>query len=240
MTAIAVSLATLVMTLLGGLFALRFKDRLHLILGFSGGAVLSVAFFDLLPEALGLAGPKLGVSLILAIVMTGFIAYMVLDRAAGAQPANEQTEARPWQRGALGAAILCIHSFFDGFVIGLGFKASLSVGIVVSAAVLAHDFSDGINTVGVILGKRGGNRSALRWLLLDAVAPMFGAASTVAVHFRVEMLGGMLALCSGFFIYMSASDLVPESYHNHPRGLTTLMTVLGVLSLCLVANLFRS
>ena len=46
------ALATFSATLLGGLFALRFKDKLHLILGFSAGAVIGLAFFDLLPEAI--------------------------------------------------------------------------------------------------------------------------------------------------------------------------------------------
>jgi zinc transporter ZupT len=50
-----ISIATFVFTFLGGLFALRFKDKLHLILGFSAGAVIGVAFFDLIPEALTLA-----------------------------------------------------------------------------------------------------------------------------------------------------------------------------------------
>jgi ZIP family zinc transporter len=47
-----ISIATLVSTLLGGMFALRFKDKLHLILGFSAGVIIGVAFFDLLPEAI--------------------------------------------------------------------------------------------------------------------------------------------------------------------------------------------
>jgi zinc transporter ZupT len=49
--AVAVSIAAFCMTLLGGMFALRLKDRLHLILGYSAGAVIAVAFFDLIPEA---------------------------------------------------------------------------------------------------------------------------------------------------------------------------------------------
>jgi ZIP family zinc transporter len=46
-----ISIAALISTFLGGIFALRFKDKLHLILGFSAGAIIGVAFFDLLPES---------------------------------------------------------------------------------------------------------------------------------------------------------------------------------------------
>ena len=58
--AIVVSVGTFISTLLGGLFALYLQDRLHLILGFSAGALIGVAFFDLLPESLDLASAALG------------------------------------------------------------------------------------------------------------------------------------------------------------------------------------
>jgi len=48
------------------------------------------------------------------------------------------------------------------------------------------------------------------------------------LSFREEVLGGCLALFAGFFIYISASDLLPESYHDHPTGWTTAMTILGM------------
>jgi zinc transporter, ZIP family len=201
-TAIAVSLATLVMTLLGGVFALHFKDRLHLILGFSGAV--------------------------------GLIAYMVLDRAIEAIP--ESGDAGLRRNGTLAVASLCFHSVVDGFVIGLGFSVSSSLGIAVSVAVLAHDFSDGINSVSLVLGKNGGRGDALRWLALDAVAPVLGAGIALLLHVPPETLAVMLALCGGFFIYISASDLLPESYHDHPQKLTTLMTALGVIFLYLVTR----
>ena len=47
-----IAAATAVATMLGGLFALSLKRRIAMVLGFSAGAVLGVAFFDLLPEAL--------------------------------------------------------------------------------------------------------------------------------------------------------------------------------------------
>jgi zinc transporter ZupT len=62
-----VGVAALVATLLGGLFALRFKDKLHLILGFSAGAVIAVAFFDLLPEAIALANKDYDVSVVTSL-----------------------------------------------------------------------------------------------------------------------------------------------------------------------------
>ena len=226
--AVLLSIATFFMTMLGGLLALRLQDRLHLILGFSAGAIIGVAFFDLMPEAVSLAGPAHEVPLVLALVAVGFVGYMILDRTIAPHGHKGERTEKLWQRGALGAGSLSVHSFLDGFAIGLAFKVSASVGAVVAAAVLAHDFSDGINTVGVVLNKKGGSRSALGWLLIDAVAPVLGAASTLFLNLREEVLGFLLALFAGFFIYISAADLLPESYHDHPTSLTTAMTILGI------------
>lgn len=228
--AIAVSIGTFIATLLGGLFALYQQDRLHLIMGFSAGALIGVAFFDLMPEALDLATAALGKQLVATAVAVGFVAYMFLDRTITPHGDKGPRTEKLWRRGALGAGSLSVHSFLDGFAIGLAFKVSAAVGAIVSAAVLAHDFSDGINTVGIILRNKGNNRSAFSWLLIDAAAPVVGAASTVILHFRQDALGLCLALFAGVFLYIGASDLLPESYHDHPTTGTTTMTMLGVLT----------
>ena len=235
--ALLLSAATFFMTLLGGLLALHLRDRLHLILGFSAGAVIGVAFFDLMPEAAELMEKSGPVGTALAIVAVGFIGYMILDRTVAPHGHKGERTERLWQRGALGAASLSLHSFLDGFAIGLAFQVSPTVGFVVAAAVLAHDFSDGINTVGVVLNRQGGSRAAFGWLVIDAVAPVVGAAATLFLRFRPEVLGGCLALFAGFFIYISASDLLPESYHDHPTSGTTAMTILGMVTVYVAVTL---
>jgi len=236
-TAIAVSFCTFLFTLLGGLFALHLQDRLHLILGFSAGAVIGVAFFDLMPEALALAGAPLGSAFVTALIAVGFLGYMILDRTIAPHGDKGRRTAQLWQRGALGAGSLSVHSFLDGFAIGLAFQVSAAVGAIVSSAVLTHDFSDGINTVSIILRNKGDNRAALGWLLIDAVAPVVGAASTLLLNFRPETLGIGLALFAGFFLYIGASDLLPESYHDHPSTGTTAMTILGAAVLYVAVRL---
>jgi ZIP family zinc transporter len=79
-TALLVSFATFTSTLMGGLFALHLRGRLRLILGFSGGAVLGVVLFDLVPESISLAGVRFGVPATIADIAAGFIVYVVLDR----------------------------------------------------------------------------------------------------------------------------------------------------------------
>ncbi|MEK7148804.1 MAG: ZIP family metal transporter [Patescibacteria group bacterium] len=226
-----IALATVISTLLGGVFALRFKDKLHLILGFSAGAVIGVAFFDLLPEALELAGTAYTIPFITSIVALGFVVFMILDRLVFFHAHEDEHCDELMKRGVLGAGSLSIHSFLDGVAIGLAFKVSLAVGLVVAIGVLAHDFSDGINTVGLILKNNGSRRDAFKWLFADALAPALGVLSTIFFSVADASLGLLLALFCGFFLYIGASDLLPESHHRHPTVWTTLLSILGVATL---------
>jgi ZIP family zinc transporter len=230
--ALALGFAALAATLLGGSFALVRRDRLHLILGFSAGAVIGVAFFDLLPESFDLATTRYASTTVTLFVAVGFLTYMFLNRVLLLHPEHEGEEGTTGRRrGALGAASLSLHSFLDGVGIGLAFKVSVAVGAVVAAAVLAHDFSDGINTVTIVLKNRGRSVHALRWLLVDAIAPVAGVASTYLFVLSQAHLGLVLAVFCGFFIYIGASDLLPESHHRHPKALTGLMNIAGAVAI---------
>ena len=240
---ILIACAASVATLIGGIVALRLKDKLHLILGFSAGAVIAVAFFDLMPEAIQLGGKFYDSSTITSIVALGFLVYLVLDRVVFLhahahdsgqsdhghvhEDASAKLEEHQMRRGLLGAGSLSIHSFLDGVAIGLAFQVSAAIGAVVAIAVLVHDFSDGINTVNLILKNKGERRQAFRWLVVDAVAPIAGVLLTLFIHIPERGLSIILALFSGFFLYIGASDLIPESQHAHPKFLTTAMTLIG-------------
>jgi len=236
-TAIIVGLLTILSTLLGGLFAIRFKDKLHLILGFSAGAVIGVAFFDLLPESINLVTKSYDIALATTLVAIGFTIFMILDSLFSIHPHSDGECEKKNHRGSLGALTLCIHSFLDGLGIGLAFKISPEVGWVVAAAVLAHDFSDGINTVNMILKNNGKNVQAFKWLIIDAIAPVLGVISAFFFTISGSDLGLILCIFTGFFVYIGASDLIPESHHRHPTFWTTIMTILGILTLYVIIQL---
>src|ERR1700761_7229778 len=175
---LAIALGACAATMTGGLMALRLAGKLPLVMAFSAGAVIGVAFFDLAPEALeagaGLYEPRA----LLSVAALGFFLYVVLDRLVARHDCEGQ--ANP-ARGMIGAASFSAHSVLDGFAMGLAFQASREIGLVVASAVLAHDFADGLNTVNVVT-KNGGTRGfALRWLAMDAIAPGIGAALSLLI-----------------------------------------------------------
>jgi len=239
MLLLALSGAAFCTTCTGGLLALRLAARMQWVLGFSAGAVVAVAFFDLLPEALELSGPTFGVTNMFACAAAGFLIYLLFDRVLlfqsqrlrdqlAAQPPGVRAEANTRHRATLFASSLSLHSLLDGIAMGLAFQASAAVGAVVAIAVLTHDFSDGVNTMNVVLRNDSNRRRALQWLLADAVAPGLGIFSTLFFRVQPDVLGIILALFSGFFLYIGASDLIPESHRAFPKALTTLMTLLGI------------
>jgi zinc transporter ZupT len=224
---IFIAIAAFFVTLLGGYFAIKFQDKLHLVLGFSAGALIGVAFFDLLPESLEIAGQFFSTEIVLLVIAVGFVLYMILDRTFFMH-CHEEGHEHSSHRGRFGAGSLSFHSFLDGMAIGFAFHVSNAVGVIVAAAVLAHDFSDGINTVSMILRHGGNRKEAVKWLLLDAAAPVLGILSTLLFTIPESFIGLVLALFAGFFLYIGASDLLPESHHNHPTHWTTFATVIGM------------
>ena len=223
-------------TMTGGLMALKLAERLPLVLAFSAGAVIGVAFFDLAPEAIAAGHGIYDPRSLLAIAAGGFFLYVVIDRLV----ARHDCEGGPnTTRGLIGAASFSAHSILDGFAMGIALQAGPEIGLIVAAAVLAHDFADGLNTVNVVVKNGGERRHALSWLAMDAFAPLLGAGLSLLVTPRPELLALLLALFCGFFLHIGASGLLPESHRTRPRLSTTLATLAGAGFLYVVTGLVR-
>jgi zinc transporter, ZIP family len=234
--AVLLACATLISTGLGGIAAVRFRDRLHLLLGCSAGAVLGVVFFDVLPEVFSLETRSPSVMLGAG---AGFLAFFALERITALHAAREHEHvdtAHQTELGLLGAAGLCVHSFFDGVAIGISFQASPKIGLVIALAIIAHDFSDGLNTVTVVLAHGNPVRRSVAWLLVDMVAPVVGAASTLLFTFPPEALPWVLAFFCGFFLYIGASDLLPEA-RTHHSPLVGIATAAGMALIFLITQM---
>jgi zinc transporter ZupT len=228
---------TLVSTGLGGLAAIRLRDRLHLLLGFSSGAVLAVALFDVLPEIFSFDH---GASY-MPLVAVGFLFFFGLERYTALHGAREhlhEREAHEQELGAISAAGLAMHSFLDGVAIGIGFQTSTVMGLLIALGVIAHDFSDGLNTVTVVLAHRNPLRRAVFWLVIDMLTPVLGAATTLAFTLRGGLLPCLLAFFAGSFLYIGASDLLPEA-REHDSPLVAVSTCIGMLMIYLITQFLR-
>lgn len=221
-----------IVTYLGGLFTLRFKDHLHLVLGFSAGAILGVAFFELLPEVVELSNASIHA---LSAVGLGFVAYAILDRMFVLH-SHDDCEEQHHRRTVLGVSSLVAHRIFDGLAIGFAFNVSSSLGFLITTAVLIHGFVDGMNVVSLVMRGGGERVSILRYLALDALAPFIGVTFAYFVSVSDTTMSLILGTFCGFFIYLGAADLLPESHHSHSTRWTTVATVFGMLLLYVVSR----
>jgi zinc transporter ZupT len=234
--ALPFAVATVVSTLAGGAFALRLHRDLQTVVALSGGVVVAVALFHVLPEAIESIDDPTRVGMLVGL---GFLGFFLVERALVLHHRDEPEHARAHARvGALGAAGLSAHSFIDGLGIGLAFGLDTATGLLVFLAVISHDFADGLNTVTFVLRQGDDRRRAVRWLAVDATAPLLGAITGAALSISTESLGALLAVYAGFFLFMGATDLLPHA-HEHPSRRRVALTAFGflsVLALALVAQ----
>jgi zinc and cadmium transporter len=268
MTAVLVAAGAFLMTLIGGWVAHRTGDHRHLVLGLAAGLMLGVVAFDLLPEALRVAPAVVfGVPAALLMFVLGFLVLHVVERSvaihrahegeyalhthhlATAHPrshersrADEHLNHRPDRVQGVGltaGVALVGHSLMDGFAIGAAFQAGNTVGTVVAIAVVAHDFADGFNTYTVTRLYGNNYRRAVALLTADALAPVTGAAVTLAFTIPEPLLGLYLGFFAGFLLYLATSDILPEAHSPHPSRSTLLCTVAGVAFMWVVIGMAR-
>jgi ZIP family zinc transporter len=234
MSWLAVPLAglTVVSTVAGGALAMRLHRELKTAIALSGGIVVAVAIFDLIPEALEAVADDRRVT---TMVGAGFLLFFVAERFLVLHHRDEPEQAQAHEDvGALSAGALAFHTFTDGLGIGLAFGLDTETGILVLLAVISHDFADGINAVTFILSQGGSRATALRWLALVAIAPVFGALVGSVIDISEHTLGHLLALYAGIFLYIGATDLLPEA-HEHPSARRLVVTVAGFAAVFVVA-----
>ncbi len=212
-------------TFAGGALALRLAHSLPTVIALSGGVVVAVAIFEVLPEAFELVPDD--PSNVAALVGAGFLTFFLFERVLALHHRDDPSDARAHhQVGALGALGLSAHSFIDGLAVGLAFGVDSGAGVLVLVAVLSHDFADGLNTVSFVLSQSEDRGRAKRWLTVDAFAPLAGATVGALVSVSDATLGHLLAFYAGFFLYMGATDLLPEA-HEHASWGRVGLTVLG-------------
>ncbi|CAB4863943.1 MAG: divalent heavy-metal cations transporter [Actinobacteria bacterium] len=240
--AIGLAALTAIATSAGGFLAIRSRDRLHLVLGLSAGLLLGLVAFDLLPEVFELNSNTFGNVRVVAIAFVlGFLALHFAEQFFGSHEPAESDYGHEHKHsaniaGTLGALAMGGHVFLDGVALGLSFKVSNALGIAVFIAILSHAFSDGLNTVSLLIKSGHWTKRAIALLALDAVMRIAGAALGSYVVISDSTLSLYLAMFSGFVIYLATSHILPEAHSRHPSRITMLATVAGVITMWLIVG----
>lgn len=201
-------------TLAGGLLAVRFRQFTSMLVAGGAGLLLGAAFLDLMPEAIGLAGPAgLSAANVLALTLVSFLLFFGIENCLDVLTVRYGAHGEQKAVGKIAGAMLIFHSFRDGMAIGASYMASHTAGYAVAMGIAAHDLGDGMNTI--LLTTRGEKPTPTDYtfLSLDAIAPLAGGLTAMWWFSSIKNSVLLLALAAGFFIQMAASDFLPEVRH---------------------------
>lgn len=237
LTAFLVSAGAFLSALGGGVLALRAVRQVGLIIALGAGIRIGAAFFDLIPEAI----EQLGGSLDRAMVFTavGFLAFYVLEKMTllhvGHETATELDHGDLQHRhvGIIGATGMSLHSFLDGVALAAGLAVGGGLGLVIAVVVVIHRFSDGIGIVSLLLASHAPPATAYRWVGVVAFAPIVGVIVGLALPIPENVLGAMLAVFAGFFLYIGAAELLPEAHRTNRSGWVVSATLVGTIAIYL-------
>ncbi|MCB9819743.1 ZIP family metal transporter [Candidatus Nomurabacteria bacterium] len=240
------SLIGSVFSLLGGLLLIKNKrvrqSAIQYGLPFGAGALLSAAFLGVFPEAV--EGSDIHTSV--AFALGGFLSFFILERMLGWFHHHEHhhKDEIHGRRNKVHQWLVVIgdtlHNAIDGVAIGAAFLVSPAAGIGTAVAVAAHELPQEIGDFSILLGKGMKPRNVVIISLLSALATVITAMATFWLGSSFEINPApFLAIAAGFFIYIAASDIIPD-IHEKPRregNRQAAMLLVGVLVLLLVISM---
>ena len=230
-----------VASLIGGYFLLLKKTITETfsirLISFAAGALLGVAFLDLLPEAVEVArGTDIFVP-----ALIGFVSFFFAEKVIRHIHHHHEHEEKPTTPLIVFGD--SIHNFVDGVIITTAFLTSIPIGITAALAVAAHEIPQEIADMGVLLANGLSKTKALLYNFLSALAALVGALlAFFFASFIESYLYVFLALAAGHFIYISAADLIPELHESRikdRRFAQVLLFTTGIVSVYLFTKFFE-
>lgn len=221
----------------------RAPASLDRFLAFGAGFLLAVALLEVIPEALE-AGNGVAPWVVAGFMVPYFTERLFLHRhlhhhgGEGEDPCCPPPARAGWAAAAMGG--MALHTFLDGVSVSAGLAGNLATAVSVFAAVLLHKVPDGLVIAALVMGSGGGRGRALAAAAGLGVATLAGAVFTATyLGWAQGVVPGLLAFAAGVFIYVAASDLIPEVRHSRERGLPAFL-VLGIATAFLVLRFLAS
>ncbi len=223
-----------IMGILIVLYAKEFTKKYSIyFVSFAAGVLLTFSLLHLIPDSLELYKNSL------IIVLSGFLVFYLIEHFIMRHSFYESYERK---HVVSKAAILGLglHSLIDGVVIAAGFEVSKELGLITTLAVIAHELPEGITSMAILLHNKVKTNLALFYSFLVALATPIGAILTLIFlkNINSEFVGILIALAAGSFIYVGASDLVPETHENYNK-LNALFLIIGIAFVIVISMLFN-
>ncbi len=234
LAALSVSTISLVGILIIGTSKKKLEVVLFYLISFSAGSLLGGAFFHLLPEALE-GAEALNV---FKVVLVGFILFFVLERILRWHHCHKMDCDTHKILGYQNLAGDSIHNFVDGLIIISAFSVDMSLGFAVTLSVILHEIPQEIGDFGVLLYSGFSKGKAIIFNLLSALLSIAGVLVGFVLITRVEsVVNLLLPFAAGGFMYIAASDLIPELHQEKNVKKALLASIFFVLAILFMLGL---
>ena len=212
-------------------------------ISFALGALLSVAFLDLLPHAVENAGMD-GVEGLFGTVLLGILLFFLLEKlllwrhchANDCEAHNDGQEHYHQPAGTLIVVGDGIHNFVDGVLISAAFLTDLHLGVITSLAIAAHEIPQEVGDFAILLQSGYSKPKAIFYNIMSSLGTVVGG---VMAYFALaslhEALPYFLALAASSFIYIAVADLIPTLHKKTHAGAMVQQLALIFAGVVLIA-----
>ncbi len=214
---------------LGGLLAVFYKHPskifLSMAIAISGGLMLSIVCFDLLPEAFDISG--LYYSLLGVVI--GVIIVMIMEQVMPQQSGGQDTQYL--KTGLLMGAAIAIHNLPEGLAIGASFMASQNVGLGMALVIGLHDFPEGLSMAAPLMA--GGMRGldVLYYTILSGIPTGVGAfIGAYMGEISPRLIALSMGIAAGCMLYMTCGEMFPMANDLHKGRVTTVGILIGIIA----------
>jgi ZIP family zinc transporter len=220
-----------------GIFLNNINKRFFgFILEFSAGLMTAVVCFELIPEALKLSGVPatfsglfLGILVILLIERLIDCNYNLLSKTSEKNKYKKK-DADLLRTGILVAIGIALHNLPEGFAVGSGFQASVSLGTTITAVIIMHDIPEGI-AMALPMKTGGYSRTrAFAYTILSGIPMGIGALMGAILGGLSDIfIGACLGFAAGAMLYIVYVNLVPESKKIYLGRFSSVGNLLGII-----------
>jgi len=220
-----------------GIFSLLMNKKtlgkiLMALVGFSAGALLGGAFFHLLSESLDML-PKTAA---FAYLFAGFIFFFIIERALHWHHCHEgECAVHP-----VSYLILIgdgLHNFIDGLVIAASFLVNPGFGIITTALIIGHEVPQELGNFGVLVYSGFGRKKALLYNFIAQLTCVLGGIIGFFISASASVSAILLPFAAGGFIYIGASDLIPELHKESDLRKAVVSFAFFVLGIAFIVGM---
>ncbi|MAG20035.1 hypothetical protein CL618_01215 [archaeon] len=199
---------------------------------FAAGVLLAVSFFNLIPEGLKLYNNGL------VVVLVGLILFYLIESFVTIHVCKEE-KCELHKVGWMSFLGLGFHSLIDGVIIGVSFNINVMLGLITTIAIISHEFPEGLISASLMFRSKFKKEKVFWYSLLVALATPVGAVLAYLFLGNVgsNVLGILLSLAAGSFLYVAMANLIPE-LHSNTNKMNFIIMLLGILFVYLLGLVF--